>query len=476
MNALARPPRLAAGLRNRVDLGSARARRRRRPIIVSSSQACEQLPSPLGMYSLATPVAGFRCLWARPAEDLWLVGVGAASTLTADTAHPQAGIKEACNTALKGAVADAPPVWGAGPVWMGGFAFDPLVTRDPRWADCPAGMLVLPRFMFTRSCGHNVLTVNLLVCPSDDPDRVVSGAEQELESLGAGWEGSGPEPGRLALRCLDETPYDEWQSRVACGLRAIRAGELTKLVLARSKVLQADDSICAGAVLARLAGEYPGCTLFVIDHGTSCFIGASPEPLVQVKKGRFDVTCLAGTVPAGRTPQEAAFFAEQLRASPKHQREHAEVVSMISGALQHASDDLQWHDDPEVVRLKTVQHLATPFQGSVKPGVDILDLVERLHPTPAVGGTPTDRALEAIRRLEGDRGWYAGPVGWMDGAGEGAFCIGIRSALIRGDQAVLYAGAGIVEGSDPAGEFEETEWKFQPLLNALGTVTNALRE
>jgi isochorismate synthase len=178
---------------------------------------------------------------------------------------------------------------------------------------------------------------------------------------------------------------------------------------------------------------------------------------------------LAGTGPRGATPEEDCALGQRLLADPKERTEHAVVVDAVREGLAEVSTRVVTEAEPRLHKLANVQHLVTPIRAQVQPGRGVLDLVERLHPTPAVGGYPRKRALEVIRQVEElDRGWYAAPLGWVDAQGQGEFVVGLRSALLRGDAATLFAGCGIVADSDPATELAEAGWKLRPILSALG--------
>jgi isochorismate synthase len=183
-----------------------------------------------------------------------------------------------------------------------------------------------------------------------------------------------------------------------------------------------------------------------------------------------DVTCLAGSAAVGDTAKETAELGQQLLSSAKDLREHEIVVESTIAALRTTCSEVtRTAETPRLRQARSVQHLETPLSAHARPETDILQLAGLLHPTPAVGGFPTAPALEMIRELETfDRGWYAGPVGWVDLDGSGEFSVAIRSALLRGKTAIAYAGCGIVANSDPAAEFIETELKLRPMLAALG--------
>jgi menaquinone-specific isochorismate synthase len=232
-------------------------------------------------------------------------------------------------------------------------------------------------------------------------------------------------------------------------------------------MIKANSGFSLECAVERLSSLYPECTVFAIDNGRTSLTGATPEVLARVEKGELNLSCLASSAPRGTSREEDTRFEQELLASPKERREHAAVLTMLTQTLSTSCSNLRYPKTPEVWKLKNVQHLLTPVSAELRSDRGILDIVKQLHPTPAVGGWPTEKALEFVREREGDRGWYAAPVGWADQYGNGEFGVAIRSALIDHEKAYLYAGAGIVQGSDPDLEYAETEVKFQPMLAAL---------
>ena len=209
--------------------------------------------------------------------------------------------------------------------------------------------------------------------------------------------------------------------------------------------------------------------MFAVARGDRCFLGASPERLVRLRHGAVRATCLAGSIARGANAEQDQLLGAELLASAKDRAEHEFVVHAICTALADICADQMSAGPLSLMKLRNVQHLFTPIVGRVAVGCDILGMVARLHPTPAMGGVPREPALEIIRRFEGmDRGWYASPVGWVDARGEGEFAVAIRSALLHGAEATLFAGCGIVAGSDPEREYVESCLKLRPVLAALG--------
>jgi isochorismate synthase len=268
----------------------------------------------------------------------------------------------------------------------------------------------------------------------------------------------------------DTLPADFWQSLVTNATDQIQAGMIEKVVLARNVELRADRPLDIPAAIERLRRDYPDTFIFAVARGGRTFLGASPERLVSLRNGVVSASGLAGSAARGATPAEDDRLGAELLASAKDRAEHDFVVQMILEELTAICDDVYASTEPSLMKMRNVQHLFTPIHGRIHNGRTIFDLVERLHPTPAVGGRPRDIALDWIRRHEHlDRGWYAGPVGWVDARGDGEFAVALRSALADHDSALLYAGCGIVAGSDPEREYNESRLKLRPMLSALGS-------
>ncbi len=297
---------------------------------------------------------------------------------------------------------------------------------------------------------------------------------------------------------LTEEPSSEvYADAVRAAVERIEAGDLEKVVLARTLRVEAGRELNARRLLHRLRAVEPHCYTFaaptwfgppssVVGSDTEVpatsreptprnavpartLVGASPELLVSRRGDRVRSTPLAGTASRSGDPDEDLANAQALTRSSKNREEHAIVVAAVADVLAGFCDDLTFDAEPVLEPTANVWHLATRFEGTLRdPSASALDLVAELHPTPAVCGTPSIRARERIAELEGfDRGGYAGPVGWVDARGDGDWAIALRCALLDGERATLYAGAGIVVGSDPAGELDETDRKFRAFLDSL---------
>ena len=392
--------------------------------------------------------------YERPVRGLALVGVGIAGRVeVSQGAHP-ASVKAEAQALIAGPVGGDVPLLA--PRLLGGFRFNPAAKAGEPWQDFGAGWLVLPQMLFVLSGESNAV----VVAPGVDPaaaealvDRAVPGDLAEAAPL-------------RVERAMDR---EGWLTSVAVIASEVRAGAYEKAVLASTQQLASEAPVSIGRALARLRAGYPDCHVFTMTEGDTTFLGASPELLVSLLDGRVRALGLAGSARRGDTPEEDRRIGDALLASGKDRIEHEAVVRAIRERLGPLTEDLVAPNQPELRRLRNIQHLSTEISARVRPGTGLLDLVQRLHPTPAVCGWPADRARAVITEHETfDRGWYAGPIGWMDAAGDGEFAVALRSAVVSGSRAWLFAGNGIMGDSIPESELSEVQLKFRPLSEALG--------
>lgn len=448
-----------------------------RPVLVSVDLALPAI-DPLNLFARAAATVPERFYWERPADDVAFAGIGAAWVV--ESASPVIAGR-AWRALLEGAVIDATAEDAgrdtvdsmAGPLLVGGFAFDPARPATTLWEGYPDGRLVLPRLTLVTRGATSIVTLNAIApagngTDGEDTERMIRDAEELLAHTTEAW------TARALIGdndlCVDDViPCAAWEALVADGARACRDGALRKVVLARAVRARSREPLDTVAALRYTRDAYPNAYTFAVAHGDGAFIGATPERLARLHDGLADVSCLAGSSARGATPDEDQTRGAALLSSAKDRAEHAVVVDAVRDALAGVCPDLSVSAAPRLLRLPNVQHLYTPVTGRATAGTDVLDLVARLHPTPAVGGQPRAPALDYIRAREGlDRGWYAAPVGWLDRHGEGEFVVALRSALVRGDEATLFAGCGIVADSCPAAEYDETRLKLRPMLAALG--------
>jgi isochorismate synthase len=250
---------------------------------------------------------------------------------------------------------------------------------------------------------------------------------------------------------------------------AVGRGRLDKVVLARRVTLEGDSDLDIVGALRHLATTAPESTVFAFTRGGTTFLGATPERLARTVGRSFETVAIAGSAPRGADPDEDARFAAALLASEKDREEHAVVVDTLRAGLAPIVETLTVAGAPGILPLRHLQHLVTPIAGTLREEAGLLALAALLHPTPAVGGEPRDMALDLIAEHEGfDRGWYAGPIGWLGADGDGESMVALRCGLVRGGRAVLFAGCGIVADSDPAREWEESRLKLRTMTVALG--------
>jgi isochorismate synthase len=325
----------------------------------------------------------------------------------------------------------------------------------------------VPEVALTRRGGDVRLTLATLVDPDDTVEDAVERVERRMSELRAhSLPLLDPAPaGRT--RIVGAMPPEHYVAAVARGVERIRKKEFEKLVLAREVEVHAAAAHDAAAVLGVLREAFPGCYVFGVGRGDAAFVAASPELLVRREGQRASTVALAGSTRRSADPAVDDHLGEQLLRSAKDREEQAIVARRIQRTLGPRALWLSAPEEPVLVRMANIQHLATPIRAQLAAPIGAVDLAGLLHPTPAVGAEPP-AAVGVIPSLEGmDRGWYAGAVGWTDAAEDGEFCVGLRCALLRGRVARCYAGDGIVGDSDPAAELAETEVKLEALLPVL---------
>jgi isochorismate synthase len=340
---------------------------------------------------------------------------------------------------------------GPAPVALGATGFDGEATT--------ADQLFVPARVVRRVTGDATWRLDT---------RAVDGSDPGAPPFAAAGGGT-PHDAFDEVQLTPVPPPERYAAAVADAVARIEGGTLRKVVLARTIEVRAGRGLDARLLAHRLRAVDPDAYTFAMPTDRGVIVGASPELLVS-RFGR-DVRSnpLAGSAPRSGDPDEDRANAEALASSAKDREEHAIVVEAVVETLRPLCEELTWDPEPVLRETPNVWHLSTSFRGVLRePAPTALDLVAALHPTPAIAGTPTDGALAVIEELEPfDRGRYAGPVGWVDADGDGEWAIALRCAELVGDRATLYAGAGIVAGSDPERELDETERKFRAFLDAL---------
>ena len=357
---------------------------------------------------------------------------------------------------------------GAGAVWVGGFAFDADGGGTSPWSSLAPASMVLPELSICRSGEEAFVTVNAIVRPGED-------VEVKAAALGARIASLRDEPLPLLdphpisrVEITSARPPGEFERMISAATGRIEAGEMSKVVLAREVLATASAAHDPAAVFGALREQFSACFCFCCGTPEAAFIGASPELLLRRSGASISTVALAGSTRRSSDPAVDDHLGEQLLHSDKDRREHRIVAERITRTLRPHAVWVEAAPEPEIVKVANIQHMATPIIAQLAEPHSAVELAGILHPTPAVGGEPLGAALTAIAEMEQmDRGWYAGPVGWMDATEDGEFCVALRSALLRDREAHLYAGVGVVAGSDPAAELAETEIKLQALLPLL---------
>lgn len=426
-------------------------------------------PAPLAPVhaALSSAVDGERLLWsAGEWGDGWsFAGIGAAARLLAEGPSRFSSLRAQAEVlfARVREERDARFLGSPGPRLFGGASFR-VGESAPPWDGFGDADFVLPRWLYARRGEVAALSLVLSSEELRAPARVLAEAAalqtQLLRSIDA-------LPVAQAAARVDDLPAEAWAALVEGALASIRAGHFGKVVLARQARLSLREAPVLSHVAARMDAAYPQCARFAFSRGSAVFVGATPERLVRAEGAEVAIDALAGSLPRhGPTDDGAA-----LLSNDKERREHAHVIDGIQGALGPLCSRVEAAPVPNIRALRDVLHLHTPIRAARLPGTHILSLVEALHPTPAVCGLPRVPAEAWLVAHEpAPRGWYAAPVGHFDGKGDGEFAVALRSAVVRGREAWLYAGAGLVEGSDPAREYAETAAKQAAMLYSLGVL------
>ncbi|WP_424739114.1 isochorismate synthase [Mycobacterium sp.] len=413
---------------------------------------------------------GRRFVWASSWTGERRLAVGTALDVTgsgADRFHQ-------VSTSWRG-LRDGALVGGTGrrPSLVGGFSFR---HRDEGRGIMPDALMWLPAAELVEMPGSPTeLTLNAWITPGYDVRAAFSHAENAACSLMN--DSTVAETQQARVASVHETPSAfEWKLLVRRVLDAIATGAFEKLVLARQLAVNFDRPVAVAPVLAALIDQHRVGAVFGVQLGEHWLVGRTPECLLHLHDGRADTHALAGSVPRDRHPIRDAQLAHNLQTDPKLNREHAIVTDTVVGTMRRFFRDVRTDLADPVLKLADIQHRQTKIS-AVNPRVepDLIRLAGALHPSPAVGGLPCAPAVRWLAANEPfDRGWYAAPIGWTGVDGGGELAVGIRSAMITGASAIVYAGCGIVDGSDPDDEYHETCVKMRQMLKVLGISDNEL--
>jgi isochorismate synthase len=433
---------------------------------------------PVTLYAAAVEADLEAAFWLRPSEGTALVGIGRAWAAEPEGPTRFRAAETAWHDLIAAAAIDATAAADApgGPTLLGAMGFTGRrPAADDPWAPFGPSSLVLPELMF--EVGRGGATVTASVIGSPDGHRVARALERRWEQLAERTRATAPNPdGMVArpvfapLQIADETPsHEHWRRLVGMFAGAVGRGRIDKVVLARRVGLKSPVELDVANALRRLAASAPESTTYAFRRAGRTFLGATPERLVRTEGRTFKTVAVAGTIRRGADAAEDAHLAQALLASEKDLEEHAIVVDAIRSLLKPVAETLTVAPHPGVMTLRFVQHLVTEIVGTLPEAHGLLALAERLHPTPAVGGEPREMALALLDEHEGfDRGWYAGPIGWLGADGDGELCVALRCGIVERTSATLFAGCGIVADSDPDQEWDESKIKLRAVISALG--------
>lgn len=355
------------------------------------------------------------------------------------------------------------------PILFGGFTFDPENHETGEWDGFPQSYFAVATYQLVIRNEKAYVSIHFITDDSQclkafeqlraERDRLIHAAQvKELKTY--------PKPFAQSIEERNKADYLQSVEKVT---NLIRQKEADKVVIARSLELHFNEDLTAPQIISQIIHEQPESYLFGIERGELLFFGATPERLVKVEKRFAYSACVAGSIRRGKTAEEDKALGDCLLNDPKNLGEHRYVVEMIENTFKRNCSDYTVPKHPRLLKIRDIQHLFTPVEGKLLNHATIIQLVKHLHPTPALGGVPRNKAMEIIRDYEKmNRGLYAAPIGWMDADGNGEFVVAIRSAALINQDAYLYAGGGIVADSNPQTEYEETLVKFRPMLRALG--------
>ncbi len=350
------------------------------------------------------------------------------------------------------------------PLFMGGMKFT-VEHSDEQWKDFEDSTWFIPELIYIKNNGSYHFVFNCFTAQKTRKETLVSKLESILKLFFSDSSKDEAKELRVLKRTGDE-PKDKkkWKNQVNQVLDGIHDGKLEKVVLSRKVELTFTAGISAELMLKSLVSNYPECTLFLFHIGKSTFVGASPETLARIKGSEMILEILAGSADRGKNNGEDRHIETDILQNEKNLTEHRIVVDYIKENLQKIVEDMEI-SEPVIKKLQNIQHLKTEIRLNLNGQVSFMNVIGKIHPTPAVCGSPQDAALNFIKKTEPhQRGLYAGLIGWVNLHNEGEFVLAIRSALTSGNKLIAYAGCGIVNGSSPDEEYKETELKLKPFL------------
>lgn len=351
------------------------------------------------------------------------------------------------------------------PLLMGGMKFT-VEHPDDNWKDFEDSTWFIPELIYLNESGRYYFVFNSIVSAKITEEHILSKLDKALNLFLTKPEDEKEKELRILKKSGNE-PKDKkkWKNQVSQVLEKIEDGELKKLVLSRTVELIFTNDISIQPVLKKLVDDYPECTVFLFHEGKSSFVGASPETLARIKDSEMHLEILAGSADRDKDNNKDDKIRTDLLNSEKNMEEHKIVVNYVEECLSKSSAEYEI-GEPTVKKLLNIQHLRSVIKVNLNEHSSFINIIGKIHPTPAVCGLPVDTALNLIKKTENhQRGLYAGLIGWINSYDEGELVLAIRSALAVGNKLIAYAGCGIVDGSSPDEEYRETELKLKPFLS-----------
>lgn len=350
------------------------------------------------------------------------------------------------------------------PMFVGAIKFSGKETNSD-WKDFNFTKWFIPKFLIYRKAEQITFTVNAFF---EDASRIdfCEFVQRQIDSCLELLTNPTLEPAIKIKRPVDDGEIKSWTKKINSALSNISNGYLEKVVLARCVESELSSYPSLISILRNLEKNFQNCYTFAYRSGDSVFFGSSPEKLLKTANGILETDALAGSSRRGTTENDDAELENQLLHDAKNLSEQKNVFDFILDKLTNVTDEISFSSNPAVKKFSNIQHIYTNIRAKLKPGISIFTLIKNLHPTPAVCGLPSSSALKIIEEIEEfDRGLYSGAIGWFNSNGSCELAVGIRSALLIDKKLSAFAGCGIVKGSDPLSEFEETELKLNPILS-----------
>lgn len=403
--------------------------------------------------------------WSNRQRGFEMAGIGCADKLTCDSAKDYAFDVHMLSQKLRSSTKNVR--------YYGGLRFNAKTLPDQRWLPYGAGFFLLPQVELVTDTLGTYLACNVHLRSPQNVRQQLQGALSVLQNVSVSQSFFDPETEALMGYRQDIPDRTGWCRSVESALAILSTGEIDKIVLGRSTLLTFDVAPKIPLLLQRLKAIEPNAYHFYFQPQAGyAFVGATPERLYKREHCFIESEAVAGTCPRGRTLSEDKILGAKLLRNEKERHEHVIVRNDIQSLLARYCHDLVVAQEPCLLKQSRVQHLYTPVSGQLIADISDLDLLKLLHPTPAVGGLPRQQALQTIAQIEPfDRGWFAGPVGWI-GHDTAEFAVGIRSAILNETAMSLFAGAGVVRGSVPLLEWDELETKISIFMEALGLYNN----